>query len=82
MRETLGIAGAADNIELIDDVREVVGDGWTCTSDDLREEIRKNLGGEEAVERLDDGRDFLADGWTYTHTDFRDDIVELVERML
>ena len=79
LRETLVNAGAGDNIDLIDDVRKIIGDGWTYTSDDLREDIRSRLGGEEAVERLDDGRDFLAEGWTYTHTDFRDDIVELGE---
>ena len=77
LRETLVNSGAGDNLDLIDDMRQVIGDGWTYTSDDLREDIRNSRGGVEAVARLDDGRDFLADGWTYTHIDFRDDIVEL-----
>ena len=39
LRETLAIAGAEDNLELIDDVREIVGDGWTYDQDDLRADL-------------------------------------------
>ena len=39
LRETLALAGAEDNLELIDDVREIVGDGWTYDQDDLRADL-------------------------------------------
>ena len=36
LRETLAIADAEDNLELIDVVREMIGNGWTYDQDDLR----------------------------------------------
>ena len=41
LRDALAIAGAEDNLELIDDVREIVGDGWTYTEEDLRADLIK-----------------------------------------
>ena len=80
LRETLTQAGAAENIDLLDDVRELVRDGWTYTDLDLRQDIREIFGdagqGDEAIEVLDDVRAFLADDWTYTEIDLREDIAE------
>ena len=75
LRETLGRAGAAENIVLLDDVREIIGRGWTYTDRDLREDIFE-VWGDNGVKRLDDARDFLTDEWSYTEADFRADIVE------
>ena len=73
LRETLVMSGAVDNIDRIDDVRELLRDGWTYTDQDLREDLR-GLDGEDNVEILDDVRAFLANGWTYTDGDLREDI--------
>ena len=83
LREALRIAGAEDNIELVDDVREIVRDGWSYTQADLQEDLRETFNGtgqgEDAIEALDDVRAFLADGWTYTEVDFREHIVEATD---
>jgi hypothetical protein len=76
LRTTLAQAGAGENIDLIDDVREIIRDGWSYTDGDLRDDINREWGA-EAVELLDDARAFLAEGWTYTEADFRDHIVDL-----
>ena len=83
LREALRIAGAEDNIELVDDVREIVRDGWSYTQADLREDLGETFNGtgqgEDAIETLDNVRAFLADGWTYTEVDFREHIVEATD---
>ena len=71
LREALRIGEAEDNIELVDDVREIIRDGWSYTEVDLREDL-----GEEDFEVLEDMRAFLADGWTYTEADLRGHLVE------
>ena len=80
LRQTLEQAGAAENIELLDDVRELIRDGWTYKDSDLRGDLREGFSdpadGDEAVEALDDILAFLADGWTYTERDFREDLTE------
>ena len=73
LRDALAQAGAEKNIEFLDDVREIIRDGWTYTDQDLRQDLIGELG-VESVERLDDARDFLADGWTYTTLEFREDL--------
>ena len=72
LRQALTLAGAGDNLDLLDEVREVLRDGYSYTQDDLRQELAKQ--GDDHVETLDDIRGFLSDGWTYTHNDFREDI--------
>ena len=76
LRETLGQAGAVENIDLLDDVREIIGRGWTYTERDLREDVFE-VWGDNGVERLDDARAFLTDEWSYTEADFRADMVEI-----
>ena len=83
LRQTLRLAGAEENIDLLDDVRELIRDGWTYTEHDLRSDIRKGFAdtgeADDAIELLDDVRAFLADGWTYTEQDLREHIVEFGE---
>ena len=78
LRAELDKVGAGENIDLLDEVREFVGDGWEYTDADLREHLLE-LGDEEAVELLDDIRALLADGWTYTHNDLRGHIVDIAQ---
>ena len=74
LRAALVRAGAGDNLDQVDQVRDILRDGWTYTQVDLREELAER--GDDNVETLDDVRAFLADGWTYTDADFREDITE------
>ena len=73
LRKALSDAGAGGNLDLVDDVRRIVDEGWSYTEVDLREHLREEVN-DEAVETLDDIRAFLADGWTYTDVDFREDV--------
>lgn len=41
LRDTLAIAGAEDNQDLLDDVREIIGDGWMYTEKDFRSDLIK-----------------------------------------
>ncbi|MDA1347579.1 MAG: hypothetical protein O3A47_01745 [Chloroflexi bacterium] len=41
LRDTLVIAGAEDNLDLIDDVREIIRDGWTYSEEDMRADLIK-----------------------------------------
>ena len=72
LRRALIEAGAAENVNRIDEVRELLIDGWTYTDANLRQDLL--IWDEEGPELLDDLRGFLADGWTYTDVDFREDI--------
>ena len=77
LRDALSQQGTTENLDLLDDLREIIRDGWTYTDVDLREDIREafiDSDGDEAIDRLDDIRAFLADGWTYTDVDFREDL--------
>ena len=77
LRDALAQQGATENLDLLDDVREIVRDGWTYSDADLREDIRDAFidgDGDKAVDMLDDVRAFLADGWTYTEVDLREDL--------
>ncbi len=80
LRDALSQAGAEENLDLLDDVREIIRDGWTYTDQDLREDIRGAFDdsgeSDDATEMLDDARDFLSDGWTYGTEDFREDILQ------
>ena len=80
LRRTLTQTGAGENVDLLDDVRELIRDGWTYTDRDLRNDLRQTFGdpgeGDDAVETLDNVRAFLADGWTYTERDLREDMAE------
>ena len=75
LREALAEAGAADNVERLDDVRSLIRDGWTYTHDDLRENLVAG-GNEASYDALQEARVALADGWTYTQADFAEDVIE------
>ena len=81
LRQALGLAGAQDNLELVDDVREIIRDDWTYTDTDLREDVFEQWG-QDGLDRLDDIHDFLSDRWSYTHQDLRDDIREFDQETL
>ena len=74
LRRALVVAGAAENLDLIDDIREIVRDGWVYSDVDLRADLERTWG-DQALERLQDVREFLADEWSYTEIDFRNDLV-------
>ena len=74
LRAALIQAGAGANLDQVDQVRDILRDGWKYTQDDLKEELAER--GDDTVETLDDVRAFLADGWTYTDADFREDVSE------
>ncbi len=75
LRDALAEAGAAGNVERLDDVRSLFSDGWTYTEDDLREDLTAR-GNESVYDALQDARSLLADGWTYTSADFTEDVIE------
>ena len=81
LRQALGLAGAQDNLELVDDVRGIIRDDWTYTDSDLREDVFEQWG-QDGLDRLDEILDFLSDRWSYTHQDLRDDIKEFDQETL
>ena len=82
LRTALVQAGAGDNLDQLDEVREILREGWSYDQNDLSRDLIQQSGDfdvlvySDPVELLDDVRAFLKDGWTYTHTDFRDDVSE------
>ena len=75
LRQTLIDAGSERNVELLDQVRKVLSEGWVYTDQELRQDLLDNIG-DDAVRVLDDVRDALRDGWIYTDADFRHDLTE------
>jgi hypothetical protein len=67
-------AGAGDNADLVDDVREILRDGWVYTDEDMKTDLAEL--DDEAVENLESIRAFLADGWTYTDIDFKEHLAK------
>ena len=82
LRTALVQAGAGDNLDQLDEVREILREGWSYNQDDLSRDLIQQSGDfdvlvySDPVELLDDVRAFLKDGWTYTDADFRNDISE------
>ena len=78
LRQALILAGAEDNVELPDDIREVVASGWTYSDVDLRTDLRElfddPLDGDRAVDALDEIRGFLAADSVYDEQKLRADI--------
>ena len=84
IRSALVLAGAGDNIELMDDFREFLRDGCVYTERDLvrpKPEVAfcPSVYDEDVSNVVEDVRSFLSDGFTYTHIDFRHDMVNLEE---
>ena len=82
MRAAMEEVGAAEEVELIDQVREILRDGWVYTQDDLRRDLAglrgegRRVAGVDPATLLDDVRASLRDGWSYNETDFRDWVVD------
>ena len=78
----LNVAGAGDNVDLLDKFRGFLRDGCVYTERDLvrpRPEgaLCPSIYHEQISDRVDDVRSFLSDGFTYTHIDFRRDLGKL-----
>ena len=84
LRNELVRAGAAENLDRIDEVRDILKNGFIYTNVDLREDLIKEsdpfLTAEDRmtnVDTLEDVRSFLSsEGWTYTNVDFREQLDE------
>ena len=78
LRTSLVQAGAAENLDQLDQIRELLKDNWTYTSAGLHEQqpllnLRPELKPTETqTKRLDEIREFLSDSKTYTETDLRE----------
>ena len=75
--------GGQQALDLLDESRALLGEGWTYDSDDLRTALGRSSDG---VDILDKTRGILTDGYTYTHEDLReyldgidDDAVETLD---
>ena len=69
----MAASGASDNADLLDDVRRIIGEGWTYTDQDLRADLL-GVDSQDSVDLLDDVRSFLSDGWVFTEQDLREQI--------
>jgi len=67
LRQALGGNPASSNLESLDNIREIMSQGWTYTDVDLREDLD-----EEYANVLADVRAALSDGWSYTDVDLRE----------
>ena len=82
LRAAMEEVGAAGDVDLIDQVREILRDGWSYTQDDLRRDLAglrgegRRVAGVDPATLLDDVRMALRDEWTYNETDFRDWVVD------
>jgi hypothetical protein len=80
LREALVQSGSEESLDLLDDIRRVIKDGWTYTDKDLREDLQKTFAnggeGDDVVRAFDSARKFLSEGWTYTQDDLREDLAE------
>ena len=74
LRAALAQAGAADNLEQLDTVRELLRDGWRYDETDLRQELDRR--GDDLVGVLDNVREILRDGFTYTDVDMLEKLAE------
>ena len=59
-----------DSLDVIDNLRKIVSEGWTYTDADLHKDLGDN------ADTFDDVRAALTDGWTYTEADLQDDLAD------
>ena len=74
LRRDLFLAGGEDADDALDQVRDLVANGWTYSNVDLTQDLDQ-----EDKDLLDDVRAALSDGWVYTEEDFREDLVDLLD---
>ena len=60
------------SLELLDEARRVIREGWTYTDADLRQDLADNP---DNLDTLEEVREILSQGWTYTEVDLREDLV-------
>ncbi len=65
LRTGLMLAGGPEALDLLDDGRRVLGEGWAYSSADLRAEMA------DVAETMDRVRALLTDGYVYTHENLR-----------
>ena len=70
LRQAMTGGNGDGSLDIIDDLREIVSQGWTYTDVDLLDDLGDN------VDTLDDVRAALSDGWTYTEVDLLDDLAD------
>ena len=73
LKDQLEASGASENIDLLDDVRRIIKDGWTYSDADLRADLLE-FDSQDSVDLLEDVRGFLSDGWVFTEQDLREEI--------
>ncbi|MDA0988049.1 MAG: hypothetical protein O2783_02695 [Chloroflexi bacterium] len=71
LRQAIGGDPASSNLDVLDNMREIIGQGWSYTEVDLREDL-----GQDSTNVLDDVRAALSDGWTYSDVDFRENLAD------
>lgn len=75
LRKALRGAEGENVLEMLDNFREIIGQGWAYTDTDLRADLLRRQG-EGSVGLLDDVRAALSEGWTYTDVDLREDLAD------
>ncbi len=75
LRQTLVSSGAVGNVKVIDDVRDVLSEGWIYTDADLRSDILQHAG-QDGLDAFDELREFLSGLWTYSDKDLLEDVDE------
>lgn len=71
LRQALGGDAGSSNVDVLDNMREIIGQGWSYTEVDLREDL-----GQDSTNVLDEVRAALNDGWTYSEVDFRESLAD------
>jgi hypothetical protein len=75
LRDALVGVDSEGTLEVLDNMRQIMSQGWAYTDIDLRADLLSTWG-EDSVVLLDDVRAALSDGWTYTDVDLREDLTD------
>ena len=76
LRKALSGSGGTRALEIVDNIREVISQGWTYNDVDLRGDLAESQG-EDAIGTLDDVRNALSEGFTYSDADLREDLADV-----
>jgi hypothetical protein len=71
LRQAIGGNADSGNLDVLDNMREIIGHGWSYTEVDLREDL-----GQDSTNVLDEVRSALSDGWTYSDVDFLENLAD------
>jgi hypothetical protein len=72
LHQSIGGDLDSSKLDILDNVREIITQGWTYTELDLRQDL-----GKDYSNVLDDVRSALSDGWTYTDADLRENLADV-----